>query len=385
MLRFAIVLLFCLLQLQASVLRAGYSGKVYVISSEKVDGIDYFRIEDLRTIIPGEIFYPPGGRKAVFETEKGSILIRDRSIYAECGNEIINIVYPAVVGRDGARLPFTALEFMVFPFLEGANFRDSLFSLVFSDTLNQGPEEKAGYMKISRIIIDPGHGGKDPGAIGPSGTQEKEINLKTALLLKELFDTSDVEALLTRESDTYLSLRSRKDFANDKKADLFLSLHMNAIGGKKAKREAINGYSVFFLDIARNDKAKATELLENSALEFDGIDPLKKESGDIGFIMNDLMLNQYLYESEDLAVMIVENMTREFPENEFHKSLTGIMQAGFYVLDGPLMPSVLFEMGYISNSYDEALMKSEKNQKRIARIIFDSVMNFKNKYEGIGR
>ncbi|GAH05092.1 unnamed protein product, partial [marine sediment metagenome] len=184
--------------------------------------------------------------------------------------------------------------------------------------------------KVQLIVIDPGHGGIDPGAVGKKGLYEKDANLGIAKELKKLIkDSLKVQVLLTREKDTYLSLKERTNIANRNSADLFVSIHCNASVKKTSKSR---GFETFFLSPAKTDEARAVEALENKALKFDGIEPTDA----ISFILYDLAQSAFLEESNSFA----ENIQAS-AEKFLSIPSRGVNQAGFYVLRGAFMPAVL--------------------------------------------
>jgi len=222
------------------------------------------------------------------------------------------------------------------------------------------------------VVIDPGHGGRDPGAIGPSGTYEKDRTLEIALLVRDILKIRrpDLQVIMTRTTDRYMSLGERTRLANSSRADLFVSIHCNA-----ATRSSANGFETFFLSTARTDESRAVEMLENSVIEFD-------ESGDPGyldhmdnplaFLLADMAQNIYLERSSSLAVEIQHSLERRFPLNIDR----GVKQAGFYVLRGALMPSVLVELAFISNPDEELLLQTLDFRLASAEAIVDAVLAF---------
>lgn len=231
--------------------------------------------------------------------------------------------------------------------------------------------------EISTIVIDAGHGGKDPGAIGPGGTKEKDIVLPIALALRDqLRERSDITVHMTRTTDTFVELRDRTQLAVDKDADLFISIHANSIGGGKRKRESVKGYKVFFLSQAKNEEDRRVAMLENSVVQFE-----KRPRGN-DFLQNlllDLTANEYLLESQDLSIMIAESFAESL--KSIRKIHTGVGQGPFWVLYGATMPAVLVETGFISNSREEKLLTEKKTQQRLAEAICTAILTFKSKYE----
>ncbi|MCD4701271.1 MAG: N-acetylmuramoyl-L-alanine amidase [Candidatus Aegiribacteria sp.] len=222
------------------------------------------------------------------------------------------------------------------------------------------------------IVIDPGHGGRDPGAVGYAGTFEKDRALEIALLVRDILiiRKPDLEVIMTRSTDCYVSLGARTRLANSMKADLFISIHCNA-----AVNSTANGFETFFLSRARTDDSRAVEMLENSVIEFDeGYDEASYSYQDdaLSFLLADIAQNIYLERSSSLAVEIQDSMAERF-EGNINR---GVKQAGFYVLRGALMPSVLVEIAFISNPGEERMLQSLDFRLASAEAIVDAVLEF---------
>lgn len=238
----------------------------------------------------------------------------------------------------------------------------------------------SGYRKstsagMRKVVIDPGHGGKDPGATGPNGIQEKDIVLSIALILAQyLRDSTDLNVILTRSTDEFIPLAGRTQMANDSGADLFLSLHCNSIGG--GKQRVTSGFKAYINRSAISDEDKLVAMKENAAIEFETETRGKYKSVTEGILL-DLMSNEFLRESEDWAGMIVESMEGA---GEVVRQHTGLGQAGFFVLNGAYMPSVLFEIAYISHPKESKLLQNKTSQRNIALALLASIRNFIEKY-----
>ena len=222
---------------------------------------------------------------------------------------------------------------------------------------------------INKIVIDPGHGGKDPGAVGPTGLTEKEIVLKISMELKKILTKNGFTVLMTRDEDSFVRLRQRSRLANNSGADLFVSIHCNATGWRKQA----GGFETFFLSTAKTSWARAVEAKENSVIEFET--PSEKESI-LEYILWDLAQIEYLRESSDLAEFIQESMTDNITIED-----RGVKQANFHVMREIYMPSVLVEAAFISNEKEEQLLKKQSFRKKIARGIADGILRFKKIYE----
>ncbi len=228
-------------------------------------------------------------------------------------------------------------------------------------------EDTSNADSIGLIVIDPGHGGKDPGATGPGGTLEKDITLAIAKLLKEkLEESTEAEVLMTRTDDEYWSLADRTAFANREKADIFISIHVNA-----ARRKRAHGVETFFLSFdATDDEARETAAFENNVISLEGKTELAPID-DIKAILWDLTQTQSHHESSRLAETIYLSLFKEMG-GEYR----GVKQAPFHVLVGATMPAVLIEVGFISNPREEKKLKKVKVQERMAEAISKGVVKF---------
>ncbi|MEO6097503.1 MAG: N-acetylmuramoyl-L-alanine amidase [Fibrobacteria bacterium] len=213
--------------------------------------------------------------------------------------------------------------------------------------------------KISTIIIDPGHGGKDQGAM-VSGVNEAQVTLAVAKELKKSLTKLGFQALLTRDEDQFISLPDRPKYASDHGGDLFISLHCNSIGGSMKRKKTVSGFIAYILREGESEEDKTLARRENEAISEEGKG--KAEISPVEWILLEHQLNLYSKESEGF----VEHVIREFGDFQIGKYATGASQAGFFVLVGAYMPAVLFEMGYLTNDEDRRILNSEKGQKQIA-------------------
>lgn len=221
------------------------------------------------------------------------------------------------------------------------------------------------------IIIDPGHGGKDPGA-QVAGIDEATITLAVGKALKVRLEALGYKALLTREKDEYVSLDARPKFASEKGGDLFVSLHCNAVGGSAKRRKAVAGHVAYILREGESEEDKALARRENQAISEESGKAGKEEISPVEWILLEHQLNLYSKESESFAEQII----REFDGFPIKKYGTGAGQAGFYVLVGAYMPAILFEMGFLTNDHDRRYMASAKGQKQIAERLANAVHKY---------
>lgn len=218
-------------------------------------------------------------------------------------------------------------------------------------------------LKVRRIVIDAGHGGKDPGA-SYYGLKEKDIVLDIALELERLFkQNTDLEVHLTRRTDVFIPLEERTAIANRLKADIFVSVHVNASRNKNS-----SGLETFVLNVTKDQSALEVAAAENMATE--------KSMSDLQGILKDIMLNSKLEESLLLAAKAQESLTQSVYGTANHKNNRGVKQAPFYVLVGAKMPSILVEAGFISNREEAEMLKSSAHRKKIAYGIFQGLQNY---------
>jgi N-acetylmuramoyl-L-alanine amidase len=231
------------------------------------------------------------------------------------------------------------------------------------------------------VVIDAGHGGKDPGANGKrsDGTSvlEKMATLQVARKLRdELAKIKGIRVVMTRDKDVFLELAERTRAANSAKGDLFVSLHCNSLPLNSKRRDEVNGFMVFLLREAKDEQDKAIERRENDAIRYETGERQKKEAlSPVEWMLLEHQLNQYTKESERFAGSVVHHLQSEGPVG---KERTGAGQAGFFVLVGSLMPSVLIEMGYLSNGNDAEALSEPDRQERIAKGIAKAIDEFRS-------
>jgi N-acetylmuramoyl-L-alanine amidase len=218
-------------------------------------------------------------------------------------------------------------------------------------------------LSVSRIVIDPGHGGHDPGAQA-NGITEADLVLDIALRLEKLLKAlPGFEVVLTRRTDEYVPLEERTAIANREGADLFLSIHANA-----SRQPTTRGIETYFLNFATNPAAEAVAARENASSE--------KTMGTLPDILKAIALNSKLSESRDLATIVQTTMVRRLAiQNNAVKDL-GVKQAPFVVLIGAQMPSVLAEVSFLTNRPTASFLKSNSYRQRIAQALCDAIVKY---------
>ncbi len=217
---------------------------------------------------------------------------------------------------------------------------------------------------IRTIVIDPGHGGLDPGCIGKRGLQEKGVVLDICLKLKSLLGTRrDLQVILTRESDIYVPLEDRPVIANQKKADLFISVHANASFNRKR-----SGVETFFLNFSPDPSVNEIAAGENATST--------KNISEMKSIIMKIVQNSKLFESKEVAEKIHQSLLKSLLQKRGTVKDLGVKGGPFWVLIGSDMPSVLVEVSHLSNLEEEALLNTPEYEDQVARGIYDGILEY---------
>ncbi len=228
-----------------------------------------------------------------------------------------------------------------------------------------------GKYSIKAIVIDAGHGGKDPGAIGRrTGIRERDLTLSVAKKLKRVLEDNGIRVIMTRDSDEFISLPERVKMANSSGADLFVSIHINA-----SRSRSMSGFECYYLSEATNDNARALEAFENATLKTDE-GTVVEHSSDLDKTLWDMKLTENRRESAQLAGDICNAV-----DNSLVARNRGVKTARFYVVKFTRIPSVLVEVGYLSNKFEELKLKDDSYADRMADVIAKGILTYKNKYE----
>jgi N-acetylmuramoyl-L-alanine amidase len=222
------------------------------------------------------------------------------------------------------------------------------------------------------IVLDAGHGGHDPGATGPTGLMEKDVVLDVTRRVAKLVDSGlGVGVALTRNSDVFIPLRERTNFANKRRADLFVSIHANA-----HPRAVSEGVEVYFLSSEASDKeARQVAALENGVIQLEA--PGARQKGDLlKSILWDLAQSEFQQESSFMAETVLDSMTQSL-----RLVPRGVKQAGFYVLGGAAMPAVLIEIGFMTNPREERMLANAEYREAIARAIYAGLAEYKRRHD----
>ncbi|PYP57835.1 MAG: hypothetical protein DMD44_09465 [Gemmatimonadetes bacterium] len=226
------------------------------------------------------------------------------------------------------------------------------------------------------VVIDPGHGGVDPGNPGryfPDGLVEKDITLAIARLLRAELVRRGIGALLTRATDTLIDLADRGAFCKAQ-CDLFISIHVNSMpAGRRADRAS--GAETYFLSDAKTEDQERVANMENEVIRFE-TGPPTSATGPLGYILRDLQLNEYLRESAQLAALVQDSVTKVHPGGDH-----GVQQAAFMVLTTARRPAILVETGFATNRTDGAFLASSLGQHKLASAIAEGIVAYLLEFE----
>ncbi len=319
---------------------------------------------------PGRFTFTASGRKLEFlvgspfvRTDEGD-LIQLGSAPNEAGGELF--------------LPWEFVASVMGTLISGVKYDAKLARLSISSTAFAVKAETASVKPTPKkkrlIVVDAGHGGVDPGMRGPIGggpkIQEKDITLAVSKLVEKHLKDAGFEVLLTRRKDTLIALADRGRIANRASGDLFLSIHVNAVGSR-----GVRGFETYFLAEAKTAEAARVEQMENEVVRFET--EVEAPKGDkLNFIIKDMAQNEHLRESNEFAQFVQDELAKIHPGPN-----RGVHQANFAVLRGSFMPAVLIELGFGSNASEAKFLASPKEQDSMAAQIAKSVIRYMEKYE----
>ena len=219
-------------------------------------------------------------------------------------------------------------------------------------------------LKIGRIVIDPGHGGHDTGTIGPTGLEEKDVVLDVGLKLKKLLEqNTGCEVVMTRSDDTFIPLEERTAIANEKAADLFISIHANASPDKSAR-----GIETYYLNFTSNPDALEVAARENATSQ-EAVHQLQD-------LIKKIAMTEKIEESQDFARQVQREVYTRVTKVSGAQRDRGIKKAPFVVLIGANMPSVLAEISFLTNPRDERLLKRSDYREKIAYALYEGILGY---------
>ena len=223
---------------------------------------------------------------------------------------------------------------------------------------------------IDKVILDPGHGGKDFGALGKSSFKEKDLVLDVSLQIKTELERRGITTLLTRDRDYFVTLAERAEMVNATDADLFISIHANAHWDGRAE-----GFEVYYLSDTVDDSARAIEMIENAVMKYEDKCPFS-DTSHVDPTLWDIMLTENRRVSRELATSVDRVIKKEKMSTS-----RGVKHARFYVLKWVHKPSILVELGFITNHKEQRKLQRSSYKRRLVNAIVQGVLDYKRQYE----
>jgi len=246
-----------------------------------------------------------------------------------------------------------------------AKFKEQILDVLFKKTYSASAQTAVTALKIKKIVIDAGHGGKDPGAIARSGLREKDVTLDVAKRLSKLLRQQGVEIVMTRSVDRFIPLSSRVDISNNSGAELFVSIHANA-----NRVRSLNGFEVYYVSPSVDDSERALSAAREKKL-FLGNSCIISPSLNLKATLWDMIYTSNRAQSLALARSICSNI-----KESLDTRILGIKGARFFVLKGARMPAILVEIGFLSNYSEERMLRNGYYRQKIVEGIASGISNY---------
>lgn len=320
----------------------------------RIEGTSYLPLSDIARLNEMRLHWDPSTRKAELKNETVHLRFRVGSPVVMINDETELLDHPVLWHQGMVVVP--------------SSFSKTLAEILGREEARIPPRPP---YRIKTVVIDAGHGGGDPGAIGRTGTKEKNLNLDIARRLKNELEAQDLHVIMTRKDDHFVSLTRRTYVANHAKADFFVSIHCNA-----SRNRRVDGFEVYHLslnvdDAARASVASAEELpIEEEQASYD------TSSGGLKTTLWDLMYAEHRAESAELAKYVTWAMNKRLPSPN-----RGVKSARFFVLKGVKMPAILVEAGYLTHRGEEASLKQKSYRQEVAEAIASGILAYKNEFE----
>ena len=324
------------------------------------NGSDYISAAKVCDFYGLDYKYDSFARVAVIQKGSNRIVIRPEGERALVNGEMVKIDRPAVLSAGALFIPLSFVKnnlSAVIGYIPPAKVQAE----------REGPKR----FTIKAIVLDPGHGGNDPGAIGRrSHSKEKDLTLQLARKLEAILQDAGIKVIMTRDSDIFIPLPRRSEIANKSGADFFVSVHINA-----SRSRSLRGFECYYLSNATDDNARALEAFENTTLKMDEA-ASAEHSKLLDKTLWDMTLTENRLESAGLANSICDSIDASLAIGN-----RGVRTARFYVLKHTNIPAVLVEAGYVSNKYEELKLKDPEFLNRIAESVAQGILKYKREFE----
>ena len=332
-----------------------------------------FSVNDFIEITNSKKFINNKTQKAVFYVDNKKIKISNQITFIEIEDNLFQLSSEVINENGIYYLPTDSFFGIIQNLSDSTSIKytndeirftsNSAYKKIVKKNVDLRSEKEKWEFKT--IVIDAGHGGKDPGAVGYRGTKEKDIALDVAKRLeKKLSKNMNVKIIMTRDEDVFLKLSERTKIANESNGNLFISIHTNAAEDRKA-----SGFETFLIGPNKNEAAVRVAARENAVLELEGTIGKKLTNEDL--IQATIAQSAFASKSEQFASMVQKEIKKRVQSRD-----RGVKQAGFYVLMGASMPNVLVELGFISNPSEEKKLRSPQYRDQLATAIYRAVEQY---------
>ena len=368
------------------------------------------RAEQLKPVVPITVSHLTGSRWMLIVNGTG-IAVEDGNRFAKVGDQTYQLASPPEVRNGALYIPMQLVVEVIARIVPNLVWDPERFELrAFSSTQKFASRDAAAARALPRrrapsgessgdrvpatiasaaplgplrarrlVVVDAGHGGPDGGMHGPIGRGpeliEKEITLNVAKRVGAALGRRGIDVKYTRTTDTLIALSDRGRMANDARADLFLSIHVNAANPGWKDPGGARGFETYFLAEAKTEDARRLESMENEVVRFES-GPSARPGDPLNFILNDMVQNQNLRESNELAELIQRRMGAVHPGPS-----RGVKQAGFRVLVTAFMPAVLVEIGFGTNPSEAGYLTDTSRMDELSGAISDAVLEYLKRYE----
>ena len=370
---FSIIFLFSHLFAKTESTIKVFENNVLVGEINTIQNKNLFSVNDFIEITNSKNFINNKTQKAVFYVDNKKIKISNQITFIEVEDNLFQLTSEVVNENGVYYLPTESFFGIIQNLTDSSSIKytnnEIRFTSISADKKivkkNVDLRREQEKWEFKTIVIDAGHGGKDPGAVGYRGTKEKDIALDVAKRLeKKLSKNMNVKIIMTRDEDVFLRLGERTKIANESNGNLFISIHTNAAEDRRA-----SGFETFLIGPNKNEAAVRVAARENAVLELEGSTGKKLTNEDL--IQATIAQSAFASKSEQFASMVQKEIKKRVQSRD-----RGVKQAGFYVLMGASMPNVLVELGFISNPSEEKKLRSPQYRDQLATAIYRAVEQY---------
>ncbi|MDP2927419.1 MAG: N-acetylmuramoyl-L-alanine amidase [Candidatus Omnitrophota bacterium] len=319
------------------------------IAAYSIGGVTYYPLVTLCDLRGVQMQYDALLRTAYLSKDAQHVSLRVGDVLVLVNDNVRHLNFPIDVYQGTIAVP--------------RQFKEQVFDVLFRQVVLVG--RRAGKIKLHKVVIDAGHGGNDPGAIGRNGLKEKDVNLDIAKRLSSFLRVEGVQVVLTRSTDKFVSLSTRVSIANRSGADLFISIHSNA-----NRSRSLCGFEVYYLAPSVSDSKRAVLTARSASLNLKDT-VFSSDTQDLKAIVWDMIYANSRAESIELSRSLCKVMGASIDAN-----ILGVKNARFQVLKGITMPGILTEVGFVSNLNEERLLKTASYREKLAAGILEGIRDY---------